>query len=186
MFKYFIILSLSQFLAACEPGQEMASDEMNSKIDAFEIVYLKEVSNYIQDFSHNCPLESNKADCVTICHVPPGNPSNRKNLIIPAAAVRAHIKHGGPHHNHHDFIGSCSQILIDDCAAEYEDDCNSSNNNNQDQSLEDNESNNGSPDDELDNNEQAPSEDEPIYCEPTFENDLDCDGFDDKTDAPIY
>lgn len=37
---------------------------------------------------------------VTICHVPPGNPSKAHTLTLPQAAVRAHLDHG-------DTLGPC-------------------------------------------------------------------------------
>ena len=38
---------------------------------------------------------------VTICHFPPGNPSNYQQISIDAAGVPAHLAHG-------DFLGSCA------------------------------------------------------------------------------
>ncbi len=37
---------------------------------------------------------------VTICHLPPGNPSNQLTLHVDQAAVSAHLAHG-------DYIGAC-------------------------------------------------------------------------------
>lgn len=37
---------------------------------------------------------------ITICHIPPGNPSNAHNIRIPVAALAAHLAHG-------DTVGSC-------------------------------------------------------------------------------
>ena len=37
----------------------------------------------------------------TICHVPPGNPSNAHTICVGNAAVPAHLDHG-------DFVGQCS------------------------------------------------------------------------------
>ncbi|TDQ25481.1 MULTISPECIES: hypothetical protein [Tenacibaculum] len=37
---------------------------------------------------------------VTICHVPPGNPSNVHSITISKNAVEAHLAHG-------DFFGNC-------------------------------------------------------------------------------
>ena len=43
-------------------------------------------------------------DCIEICHVPPGNPSNAHTICVNEAAVKAHIgRHGG------DFFGRCDQ-----------------------------------------------------------------------------
>jgi len=37
---------------------------------------------------------------VTVCHIPPGNPLNAKEISIGESAVSAHLKHG-------DVEGSC-------------------------------------------------------------------------------
>ena len=39
---------------------------------------------------------------VTICHLPPGNPSNAQIITVSASAVRAHLAHG-------DTIGVCGE-----------------------------------------------------------------------------
>jgi hypothetical protein len=41
-----------------------------------------------------------KQEWVTICHIPPGNPSNAHTITIAASALPAHLAHG-------DMIGSC-------------------------------------------------------------------------------
>lgn len=44
---------------------------------------------------------------VTICHQPPGKPSERKTLTVPQSAVKAHLAHG-------DVIGECKTEKKDD------------------------------------------------------------------------
>jgi hypothetical protein len=45
--------------------------------------------------------DDDDANCkVTICHVPPGNPSNEHSIRVGKSALRAHIEHG-------DYLGSC-------------------------------------------------------------------------------
>lgn len=41
-----------------------------------------------------------KAEKVTICHYPPGNPENMHTLSVGAPAVKAHMDHG-------DAMGAC-------------------------------------------------------------------------------
>lgn len=49
-----------------------------------------------------------KAEKVTICHMPPGNPENMHTLSVGAPAVRAHLDHG-------DALGACGDdVVIDD------------------------------------------------------------------------
>jgi hypothetical protein len=49
----------------------------------------------------DCP--SNK---ILICHFPPGNPLNAKEICVGAAAVEAHLRHG-------DNVGECPEVFED-------------------------------------------------------------------------
>ena len=53
-----------------------------------------------EDPSINPSDTINVKDPVTICHIPPGNPSNRRTLVISRAALKAHLNHG-------DLEGDC-------------------------------------------------------------------------------
>ena len=46
-------------------------------------------------------LEDAGEDKVTLCHIPPGNPDNKKTITVGASAVDAHLAHG-------DTLGPCS------------------------------------------------------------------------------
>ena len=46
-------------------------------------------------------LEDAGEDKVTLCHIPPGNPDNKKTITVGASAVEAHLAHG-------DTLGPCS------------------------------------------------------------------------------
>lgn len=48
---------------------------------------------------HACSPEQTKK--TTICHIPPGNPSNAHTLCVGNAAVPAHVE------NHQDTVGEC-------------------------------------------------------------------------------
>lgn len=51
---------------------------------------------------------SSSSSKIAICHIPPGNPSARKTLYLPAAAIPAHLAHG-------DYLGTCdSEPTVDD------------------------------------------------------------------------
>ncbi|HEY7511168.1 MAG TPA: hypothetical protein VIG50_12995 [Vicinamibacteria bacterium] len=45
-------------------------------------------------------LDAGGVENVTICHVPPGNPSNAHTITVGAPAVPAHLDHG-------DTLGEC-------------------------------------------------------------------------------
>lgn len=49
----------------------------------------------------------NQNNKVTICHVPPGNPSNAHTISVGPAAVSPHLDHG-------DHLGACSAVIIAD------------------------------------------------------------------------
>jgi uncharacterized membrane protein YgcG len=49
---------------------------------------------------HACSADDTKK--TTICHIPPGNPSNAHTLCIGNAAVKAHVEHHG------DTLGPCA------------------------------------------------------------------------------
>lgn len=46
-----------------------------------------------------CPNDK-KNKKVTICHIPPGNPAQKKTMCLPQPAIKAHIDHG-------DYLGLC-------------------------------------------------------------------------------
>jgi hypothetical protein len=49
---------------------------------------------------HACPEGTTKK--TTICHIPPGNPSNAHTLCVGNSAVSAHVD------NHQDTLGACA------------------------------------------------------------------------------
>jgi hypothetical protein len=53
------------------------------------------------------------AICISICHVPPGNPAAAKNKIIPLQALRAHLNHGAASHEETDYLGACDNTESD-------------------------------------------------------------------------
>ncbi len=46
--------------------------------------------------------DNNENVKITICHIPPGNPDNKRTLTISTSALQAHINHG-------DVMGSCDE-----------------------------------------------------------------------------
>jgi hypothetical protein len=56
-------------------------------------------------------------DQVTICHIPPGNPSNAHTITIGISAVDTHL------HQHGDYVGECtvSADACNDCTYSHDD-----------------------------------------------------------------
>jgi hypothetical protein len=50
-------------------------------------------------------LAAGGVDKVLICHIPPGNPDNRHDIVVGAPAVPAHLAHG-------DFVGTCDDPCL--------------------------------------------------------------------------
>jgi len=50
--------------------------------------------------------DNNENVKITICHIPPGNPTNKRTLTISTSALQAHINHG-------DVMGSCDDSSKD-------------------------------------------------------------------------
>ncbi len=65
------------------------------------VALVEKTSRRIQDlFDLLEARESGPPRELSVCHVPPGNPSKRKSLSLPEPAIRSHLDHG-------DYIGRC-------------------------------------------------------------------------------
>ncbi|MBY0314251.1 MAG: hypothetical protein K2Q26_01940 [Bdellovibrionales bacterium] len=123
----------------------------------------------------SCHGKSKHLICIQVCHRPPGNPSQWKEMILPLKATMAHLKHGGPHHDQHDFLGLCEDSPADDESGG--DDGSGSV---PDSGGGSGETGGDSPDDGGDVSTL------PIWCERNLAIDADCDGFNDQTGESIY
>jgi hypothetical protein len=169
------------FVLGCKSnsdGTSSTSSELNSIVDGADIVpvsLLKSLSEEeLMAVSEGCPRGSGRDLCVAICHVPPGNPSKAKTLLIPHQAIQAHLKHGSNKHNHHDFIGNCDQLP--DLKNPPHPGCSNGKGKKPNCEIED-------PGD--DHDEDDHNDDDPIYCDPLDNRDVDCDGYDDEEGTPI-
>ena len=50
-------------------------------------------------------LRAERDHKVLICHIPPGNPDNRHEILVDSHAVEAHVN------NHGDTIGPCQSVV---------------------------------------------------------------------------
>lgn len=69
-------------------------------------VFEEDANGVLWVFAHEIKLQEEEEDDdtsddkVTLCHIPPGNPDNRKTKTVSADAVAAHLAHG-------DHLGAC-------------------------------------------------------------------------------
>lgn len=85
-------------------NRSMTLDELNDGDQVHVRGVFEEVNGVLWVFAHEIKLQEEEDDTssakVTICHVPPGNPDNRKTKSVSADAVAAHLAHG-------DSLGPC-------------------------------------------------------------------------------
>jgi hypothetical protein len=100
------ILALASMLAAPILGctttaQPTDSDGLDEWVTAVRACHLDDDQTITPDVDiHACAPEDTKK--TTICHIPPGNPSNAHTICVGNAAVNAHVR------NHNDPIGPCA------------------------------------------------------------------------------
>lgn len=155
-----------------------------------------------------CPSQKNgkhqEQICIQVCHVPPGNPENSHDKVLPLSAIKAHLGHG-------DYLGLCgaSTEPPDSSGGGTTDD--GSDGTTDDSSTEDPSTGGGSTTDDSGGvttedpiTEDGPTGDSisggdsssggetlpdegaqvPNFCVPYYEVDQDCDGFNDSTGMP--
>src|SRR4051794_18513727 len=81
-------------LAACGTG----TDSSSAALELIDEDGAKQVCTPGQPDLRACDPANTKK--TTICHIPPGNPSNAHTICVGNAAVPAHVAHG-------DALGSC-------------------------------------------------------------------------------
>lgn len=189
-----ILIALSALaIVACKSNEGWQATSHNHSQDGQSIVdgsniipvtLLKGLSEEeLAAVSEGCPRESGRDFCVAICHVPPGNPSKARTLLIPHQAVQAHISHGSDKHNHHDFVGHCSQLPD---LTQPHPGCVNSKGKKKDCEDQDSSDNGDSGHNDGDHDHDDSQDDTPIFCDPLHSNDLDCDGYDDEAGTPLY
>lgn len=125
---------------------------------------------------HSEVCHENKNVRIMICHKPPGNPKNSKTLIIPLAALPAHLKHGGPKHTDHDFVGPCEATPPGDGGPDDDD-----HSGGDDGGSDDGGDGSGNGDDGTVGIDPIPN-----WCVEFFEFDNNCDGINDETGFPYF
>ncbi|ATX82591.1 hypothetical protein Ga0123462_1744 [Mariprofundus ferrinatatus] len=75
----------------------------------FALFYSLSVANVGNGISTGIPAaQAKQEDKVTICHLPPGNPSNAQTLSVGASAVAAHLA------EHGDYLGECGAAVVEE------------------------------------------------------------------------
>lgn len=207
------LFSIIFISTACNKAdnQGVATDGQNTIVDGAEITPVFLLKNMtaeeIEAVAEDCPAESDKPRCVVICHVPPRNPRRAKTLMMPLPALQAHLNYGSDQHNHHDFVGPCSQLPeLNKChpansgkgkvPKNHELEC--ENHDSNQYGINEGSTNNDGTIDNAENNANDDTSDQdnmindnsgldiPIYCDPDTVSDFDCDGLDDETIESIY
>lgn len=160
----FLLSSSVLILVACNgSGSGALSDtDLSSAASSSLKVYYEEAT-YEQVAEEVELCHGGKKLCVTICHRPPGNPTNSKNLFLPLSAANAHLNHGGDHADR-DTLGACEP---------------------------DDNGDNPPPTEEEDNDGggtggSGSGGDIPAWCLPLIAYDSNCDGFDDSSGEPLF
>jgi len=84
-----------------EKPEDKKSEEKGKDEDKKDGQNKSEGSDKNEDKKDETNADSDKAEeQVTICHQPPGKPSERKTMTLPQSAVKAHLAHG-------DVMGEC-------------------------------------------------------------------------------
>lgn len=111
---YATTLLLVTVMAGCSVGPEEGEGESTSGMET-GYGYSSMANAYkigvedatVQDLIPHkvaCPSQKNGNHqdqiCIQICHVPPGNPDNSHDKVLPLSAIKAHLGHG-------DYLGRC-------------------------------------------------------------------------------
>ncbi|MGE0762033.1 MAG: hypothetical protein AB7N80_02020 [Bdellovibrionales bacterium] len=174
--RFSVVLLYCVGFAACngtQNGNEQTDVSISSSSENGQKVALADASHE-QLAPHIVECQGSQV-CVQICHRPPGNPTNSKDMVLPLRAALAHLDHGGDHEMK-DYLGFCS---ADDSGGELPGD---------DQA----EGDEGAPVEDP-ANEDPVSDDPPgdvselpLWCQEFLNVDSDCDGYYDSTGLPIF
>ncbi len=95
----------------CHRTGETITDEEGNVREVKETMSVPEsqVNDYLNagDTLGPCPEDDANREKVTLCHRPPGNPTNEHTIQVSANAVSAHVAHG-------DTVGACASDPEDD------------------------------------------------------------------------
>jgi len=142
--------------------------------------------------------------CVKICHVPPGNPQNKSEKVLPLSAIKAHLNHGSNHDaEKRDYLGACQQANSEDSTnspSDTTDDGSNSTTNSDDPAVDTTTTTDASNDSSTSTTNPDPTQDTststdettaatdtsvvPLWCQPYVTIDTNCDGLVDSSGDP--
>ncbi|GIL16282.1 MAG: hypothetical protein BroJett040_00330 [Oligoflexia bacterium] len=171
-------VAVSMGLIGCnQDGQSGANQQVLSELNgsqgqglttlkvSLDQATLEQVSDYVFE------CHGNKL-CVQICHRPPGDPTNSKTMLLPLAATKTHLHHGGDTHDEKDYLGTCD--VEDGGSVDGAVDAGADTSTSVDSGT--------GTDANVDTGTGiAPGEEVPLWCQSIVELDSNCDGFDDST-----
>jgi hypothetical protein len=86
-------------IGACDGGSDTSSSSEEALVAALNACHLNDGTvDHTAEIRACTPAEETHK--TTICHLPPGNPSNEHTLCVGTPAVPAHLDHG-------DYLGPC-------------------------------------------------------------------------------
>lgn len=191
---FMLLMMTSMAMAGCKGGNsadeagaleaDAVSSELQKRISHKSSVQYGSLDDLLEA-QVECKGHSDQI-CVEICHRPPGNPENEKTRTLPISALTAHLSHGGSHHNDHDYLGPCESDTSDDDPDIVIDDPDYNGGN--DETPDEEGSNDESPNDESGDDplNDGYGTDIPTWCEPFYDVDQNCDGYNDSDFAPTF
>lgn len=189
-----LLLGLLVFsLVSCKSADGISpNSELNHIIDngsqseSGAKIYLSEASSeQLAEKIEECPANANDhKQCFVVCHVPQGNPKNCHSLIVPMPAVNAHMGHG---HNGHSpeksdkGKGKGKEKEKGEYRGDYMGRCDGSGTGGTTGGTD-----GGTTGTTDGGTTGGTTGGDPVFCEWTMPNDLDCDGRDDVTGDLIF
>lgn len=165
----------STSLATANTENENANNSQSAEL-LFRKIFVNEAElEQIKPHKVECPNDQSKGKpriCIQICHVPPGNPQEAKDKVIPLQALNAHLNHGPDHLEDRDYLGKCAApidpVQPTDPAQ-----------------LADPTQPSDQAEPTIDPSQPSDLAVIPLWCQSYIEIDSNCDGYDDVTGDPL-
>ncbi|MFN8846171.1 MAG: hypothetical protein ACK5V3_13425 [Bdellovibrionales bacterium] len=96
-----------------DDGKDYSYNDDDKHDEDKDYKYDDELEDLLKDYACEDLAMGSKSKKVLVCHYPPGNPSNRHEICVGRAALKAHLSH---HKDsaHMDHLGECKDIVHED------------------------------------------------------------------------